>query len=124
MELELMLFGIIISAIILAAMLYVAFGQITVRKLRKNPATKDALGLEFVSGWDIINVANALALPRKYMRRRKKSFLAQIDANPDLLYQHTTKFDRILAKTFFSVWVCSTFSLFSLMVLDKIGVFE
>jgi len=48
----------------LTAILYVIFGQVTVKKLRKNPKTKDALGLEYVSGWDIINVAQALAIPR------------------------------------------------------------
>lgn len=49
---------------VLSAILYVAFGQITVRKLRKNPKTKDALGLEYASGWDIINVAQVFAFPR------------------------------------------------------------
>jgi len=41
----------------IAGFLFVLFGQITVRKLRKNPATKNELGVEFLSGWDIINVA-------------------------------------------------------------------
>ena len=57
------LLGIIFIFMLIACLLYVVFGQVTVRRLRKNPKTKDALGLEFVSGWDIINVAQALAFP-------------------------------------------------------------
>lgn len=36
----------------------------------KNLATKDNLGIEFMGGWDIFNVAQALSLPRSW---RKKS---------------------------------------------------
>jgi len=46
-----------------SAILYVVFGQVTVRKLIKNPETKHELGVEFVSGWDIVNVAQALSIP-------------------------------------------------------------
>lgn len=52
------------------------FGQMTVRKLRKNPKTKDILGLEVISGWDIINVAQAFSLPRRWLLKIEKvSFL-------------------------------------------------
>ena len=56
--------AILIIASIIAGILFVAFGQITVRKLRKKPKTKDSLGLEFISGWDIINVAQVFSFPR------------------------------------------------------------
>jgi len=52
------------GALFLAMLFYIILGQITVRKLRKNPKTKNELGVEFVSGWDILNVAGALAMPR------------------------------------------------------------
>ena len=52
-----------------ALIMFVLFGQITVRKLRKNPELQHALGLELVSGWDIINVAQALAMPKAAMNK-------------------------------------------------------
>jgi hypothetical protein len=101
MSLQLILFGITASAIIVGCIFFVIFGQITVRKLRKNPATKNELGIEFVSGWDSINVATALALPRKYSRWRKKAPLGALHADLDILEKYTTRFDKILAKIFF-----------------------
>lgn len=59
MDLITLLVGILIVVSMVVGILYVAFGQITVRKLRKTPATKDKLGVEFASGWDILNVAGA-----------------------------------------------------------------
>lgn len=61
--------------------LFVFFGQKTVRKLRKNPATKDFLGIEPISGWDIFHVANALALPRWLTRKVRQSRLAAFFAD-------------------------------------------
>ena len=103
---------------IIAWILFVIFGQVTVRKLRKNPETKDALGMEFVSGWDIFNVAQALALPRKYAQWRKKAPLGMLHANVDLLYKHTTRFDRILARIFFVPWIVAGLFGVVLMLLD------
>ena len=47
--------GIVFFFILISMVLYVIFGQVTVRKLRKNPETKHELGVEFASGWDIFN---------------------------------------------------------------------
>ena len=41
--------AILIMSSIISGVLYVVFGQMTVRKLRKNPKTKDILGLEVIS---------------------------------------------------------------------------
>jgi hypothetical protein len=90
--------------VVLTGILYVAFGQITVRQLRKNPETKGQLGVEFVSGWDILNVAQTLSLPRKYVRWRDKSSLGLLP-NSELIYRHTTKLDRFLGRMFF--WIFS-----------------
>jgi len=84
----------------ISAILFVIFGQITVRKLRKNPETKQALGFEFASGWDILNVAEALTLPKAITRRAKRN-AGIFQADPDLLYKHTTLFDRVLARSFY-----------------------
>lgn len=96
--------------------LFVFFGQVTVRKLRKKTETKDALGLEFASGWDIFNVAQALSLPRSWARKleKKGQFYGDgVVARSDLLYEHTNKFDRFLARTLF--WL-SYFGLFTMLI--------
>jgi len=116
-----MLGGIIFFFMFISAVLYVIFGQVTVRKLRKNPETKHELGIEFVSGWDILNVAQALSLPAVLEKRLKnKAF----HANTDLLYKHTTVFDRVLARVFYTLFVMSGFALIILMVLDWIWDFD
>ena len=68
-----MLVGILIAVASIGMILFVIFGQVTVRKLRKNPETRDRLGVSLVSGWDIVNVAGALALPRVITERKAKS---------------------------------------------------
>ena len=106
---------------IIAWILFVIFGQVTVRKLRKNPETKHELGIEFVSGWDILNVAQALSLPAALEKRLKNK---EFHANADLLYKHTTVFDRVLARVFCVLFVFSGFGLILLMVLDWIWNFD
>ena len=51
------------ALIFIAVILFIIFGQVTVKKLSKNSATQNKQGLEFVSGRDIINVALTLAMP-------------------------------------------------------------
>jgi len=98
MDLDLLIFIIIMCYLILFCIIYVIFGQVSVRKLRKNPITKNSLGLELVSGWDILNVAFALSYPGWMRERIKKSSLSFLEADYDATYAHTTKFDRRFAK--------------------------
>jgi hypothetical protein len=109
---------------IITLILFVIFGQATVRKLRKNPETKDSLGIEFVSGWDIFNVAQALALPRKYAQWRKKAPLGMLHADADLLHKHTTRFDRILARVFYIPFMFAAFFLLVLCLMESFGFFK
>ncbi|OMH32797.1 hypothetical protein [Motiliproteus sp. MSK22-1] len=105
---------------VIVCILYVAFGPITVRKLRKNPATKECLGVGLVSGWDILNAAEALALPKALTDRFEASPLSAMFANADLLREHTNTFDRVLAALFFWLFVftaVSTLLLTSYMAL-------
>ena len=104
--------------------LYVAFGQITVRKLRKNPKTKDLLGLEYVSGWDIINVAQAFSLPRSWARKIEKSKFSFIYANATVLYENTTKFDQVLGFVFYWVLTITGLSGAFLVLLNYLGFFS
>ena len=93
------------------------------RKLRKNPETKHELGVEFVSGWDIFNVAQALTLPKSIAQRISDNFKG-FEANVDLLYKHTTVFDRLLARMFYTLITLPVFVMFILLILDEFGVFD
>jgi hypothetical protein len=104
--------------------LFVIFGQITVRKLRKNPTTKDQLGVELASGWDILNVAKAIALPRFITDKFKASPLSALHANTDELLKHTNQFDRILAHLFYWLFVIVGFSFVLMALLDTLGLFD
>jgi len=110
--------------ILLSCILYVLFGQITVRKLRKNPKTKNALGMEYASGWDIINVASALAMPRRLSRKLEKGRLAYLYANSDLLFENTSKSDQILGAVFYWLFMSSSFVCVLLVLLNYLGVFD
>jgi len=114
---------IIISSMV-SGILYVAFGQITVRKLRKNPKTRDFLGVEYASGWDIINVAQAFAFPKAWAKKVENSKFSFMYANSSELYENTTKFDQILGFVFY--WVLTISGLVSalLILLDSLGAFS
>ena len=104
--------------------LFVLFGQVTVRKLRKNPETKLELGMELVSGWDILNVAQSLALPIKLVRKFRTTPLSFMSSDPDLLIQHTSKFDRILACVFYWTYVMTGISLLLWACLVSLGILD
>ncbi|MCA0894637.1 hypothetical protein [Microbulbifer agarilyticus] len=116
------LFGCSVAAMFFGLLLYVLFGQITVRKLRKNPKTKHELGLEFASGWDILNVAQALATPRKIHKILENSQLAFLHANSELISEHTNRFDKFLAIVFFWILMGSGCCMLILILLNKLGV--
>ncbi len=121
------LFAIPAVVAFIGCILFVIFGLVTVRKLRKNPETKHALGIEFASGWDILNVAGALSLSKvvaRRLRRNSESMGLGFEADPDVLYKHTTVFDRVLARMFFWSWVFSGSGLLILMVLNWLGIFD
>ena len=124
MSLASQLMGWAALLMVISAVLLVLFGQITVRKLRKNPETKDSLGISLASGWDIINVASALCAPKCYRERVKNSPLIAFSADYDLLYKHTTLFDRILGRAFWGLTVISSFSLILFGLLDDFGVLD
>jgi hypothetical protein len=122
--LESILFGYCMLGCFIACILYVMFGQITCRKLRKNPATKDKLGVEFASGWDILNVAGALSIPRWIHNKYEKSPLAFLNANYQALYENTTLFDRILARVFSVMFYTTGISGMILVSLAALGAFD
>lgn len=107
-----------------AAILYVVFGQTTVRKLRRNPETKDKLGFEYVSGWDIINVAQSLAIPVSLSKKIERSPLSALYANSELLRQHTNRLDRALGATFYWLLTASGTMMICLAIMDFWGLFD
>lgn len=124
MGIEKTFFALILLGCILSGILYVAFGQITVRKLRKSPKTKDLLGVEYVSGWDIINVAQAFAFPRSWTKKVENSKFSFIYANATVLFENTTKFDQVLGCIFYWLVTISGLSMALLALLDSLGVFS
>ena len=116
--------AILIAASMVSGILYLAFGQITVRKLRNNPKTKDLLGVEYASGWDIINVAQAFSLPRSWTRKIEKSKFSFMYANATVLYENTTKFDQVLGFVFYWVLTITGLSGALLVLLNYFGVFS
>ena len=117
------IFSVILATMLVSCVLFVIFGQVTVRKLRKIPDTKQALGIEFASGWDILNVAQALTLPRSVAQKIRRNSMG-LEAAPDVLYKHTTVFDRVLARVFYALFAMSGFALIILMVLDWMWNFD
>jgi len=124
MDIEKTLFIFVLAGCIFSTILYVAFGQITVRKLRNNPKTKDQLALEYASGWDIINVAQALAFPRSWSRKLEKSPLSSMYANSQILFENTNKFDRFLGIVFYWLFMTSGLTGALLVLLNFLGVFD
>jgi hypothetical protein len=121
MEVITLCMGIITLMVLIVGPLFVAFGQITVRKLRKNPETKYALGLEFSSGWDILNVAEALSSTAWMNKRVKSSKVSFLFADADVLYKHTTRFDRILARVFWFSFMISGLFMGCVGVMEFVG---
>jgi hypothetical protein len=115
------LLAFIFIFMLIACLLYVVFGQVTVRRLRKNPKTKDALGLEFVSGWDIINVAQALAFPASWSRKLEGSRISSLYANAKMLRENTTRLDRFLGSMFYWTMMLSGLSGALLVLLNSLG---
>lgn len=108
--------------LLIACVLYVIFGQVTVRPLRKNPKTRESLGLEFISGWDIINVAQALAMPKAWTETLSKSPIGSIYAERKTLIEHTSKFDQILAFVFYWTLIVSGLAAPIILILNSLGV--
>ncbi len=118
------LLGFAFAICFIAMVFYVLFGQLTVRKLRKNAETREQLGIEFVSGWDIINVAQALSLPRSWIKKIESSSLSFLYSNAELLYKHTTVLDRVLARIFYTSLMISGLGSAVLLLLNTIGLLE
>ncbi len=122
--LESYLFSFGLLGTFLSMILYVLFGQLTVKKLRKDEVLKNSLGLELVGGWDIINVAQALAIPRSWSKKLENSPLSALYAKSECLRENTTRFDRVLAAMFYWLLTLSGISMIALVAMDSLGAFD
>lgn len=118
------LVAILISLAFLVMVLFVAFGQITVRKLRKAQETRNQLGFELLSGWDIINAAQALSIPQGISQNLRDSPLSSLYANSSMLYKNTNAFDRVLARAFYWSMIFTGIFGAMLVILNGIGIFK
>lgn len=121
---EFVLFSVVLGSCFIAMILILIFGQVTVRKLKNNPETRDALGFEYMSGSNILNVVRALAMNGARAKNSNKNKMSFLYANEDILKKHTTKFDRILARIlYYCIWFFMI-GMFCLVSLSMLGVFE
>lgn len=118
------LLGICVLFIIIGWILFILFGQITVRRLRKNPETRDKLGLEFASGWDIFNVAGAMCRPQWLSERLRRSTLSFTAADERPIYENTTWFDRLLGRTMFILMMGAIAIMMVLILLHFVGLID
>ena len=124
MSLITILVGILIALTLAVMMLFIFFSQFTVRKLKKNPKTRDELGFEYISGWSIINAAQALAMPNALVKKFKKTPLASLFADSELLNKNTNKFDKMLAIIFYWLFIFSGMFAAVLLLFNTFGYFE
>ena len=118
------LLGIAFIPGLFSLLVFVIFGQTTVRKLKKIPELRNHLGMEFMSGWNILNIAQALATPRKIHKRLENSPVSFLHANSGLLRKHTNRFDQLLAVVFFWPFMFSGLSMAFLVLLKSLGGFS
>lgn len=116
--------AVLITATLPMCILFVLFGQVTVRRLRKDPETKNTLGMELASGWDIINVAQALSIPKKWSKKLENTPLSFMHANSEVLYKNTYWYDRFLARLFYSLLNIVGLGGIGLVILNSFGVFQ
>lgn len=116
--------AVCLSITLFTMVLWVFFGQLTVRRLRKHPETKDLLGTEFYSGWDILNVAGALSRPKWFSEMMRKSPLSFMAADERPIYANTNKFERCVARLFFLSAACAFFTMMTFLLLSVLGVLD
>ena len=117
---EAVAFDITLWSMLVAGVMYLVFGQVTVRRLRKDPATRDCLGVEFMHGGDIGNVARALGWPRWMQERSERGALGFMLARSQVIRQHTTRLDRALGRAcFWSVMLSGAFTILLCLVIGS-----
>lgn len=122
MKLSFLLYAILFFCMLITGILFILFGETTVRRLRKNPETKEALGFDFIGGRDIMNVAIALSMPKRLMNKAKKSKINFMFADIEVLNKYTSRYDIILAKIFYYLFIFDGLLIFTLIGMKLLGI--
>ncbi len=89
-----------------------------VRRLRKNPITKDAMGFHLFWGWYALNISEVLFFSKKWMTKRRNRSHGYMFANYDLVHQYTTRFEKLICKIFVLLGMFFGVGILIMMVLD------
>ncbi len=111
----------VVLSLILTVIFFIIVNLKIVRKLKKNPTTKNELGLSLVWGWGALTVSQALFFSKKRMTEMRSRSHGYMFANYELVHQHTSKLDKILAGIFTFFYLLSAISLLISIVLDQVG---
>ncbi len=90
---------VVFFSLISICFLFLIINIKTVRRLRKNPITKDEMGFHLFWGWYALNLSVALFASKKWMIKRRSHSDGYLFANPDLMRQYTTLFEKAMCRT-------------------------
>ena len=93
---------VVVLLLIMIVILFFIINIKTVRRLRKNPITRDELGFHLVWGWYAITISLTLFVSKERMAKRRSYSDGFLFANQDLVAQYTTPFDKAICKLFIS----------------------
>lgn len=96
--------GLVLSGFA-CVILTIVLRLVTVRKLLRNPATRDRLGLPLYPGWQTLNVSAALSWPLCIGRWFDQRPMPIFRAHAQTLYAQTSTRDRILARACYATQV-------------------
>ncbi len=116
--------SMIFFSMIMACMLFFFINLTTVRRLRKNPITKDELGFHLFWGWYALNISEALFVSKKRMTKRRSHSDGYLFANPDLVRQYTMPFEKVICKLLIILGLFSILGVLIFGLLDKIVGFD
>ncbi len=92
-----------------------------VRRLKKNPITKDAMGFHLIWGWYALNISEALFFSREWVTKRRGCSHGFMFADYELIHQYTTPFEKLICKTFVILGLSSVIGILISGLLLKMG---
>ncbi|MBU6439621.1 MAG: hypothetical protein KGS28_05245 [Betaproteobacteria bacterium] len=85
--------------------LFVVLALHTVRRLRRQPGVEDRLGVEFIRGWRVLNVAMAVSWPRRVLDYLDYRAQPIVHFHAATIRAHTTRADRVLGRACYAAHV-------------------
>ncbi len=114
------LFVLAIAGGLLSMVLAGVFGLVTLRKLGKNPQTQGCMGMHVYPWGQALSVASVMTLPRGYERWRRRGRVGYLFADGDVILAHTTRLDRWLGRTCYSLAMFSAALLGVVLVIHSV----